>query len=428
MVGVVWRAFTTADHGRRGVDHRRRSARAAGLTAHDSQSPLPSSPSAQPPSSCPWPTRPLPHRYGLNMMLNGEPWIQDLYGDEVHPDSCALKSAGVSDNEECRGEFDATLEETLHLVTSGAVSQVYRHAWGESKTSRLGRWIEELNGDCGNGYTDDWIDPSSGDCDGWFAYDDRTCDFACLVAEGKILRCPCLPLTRLSSTRHPPPPPRAVLESHCLARSAIVSSPRNQPRVGAREPHAACGTRWQPDSDANRHSGLGVAARDTARRELCGKAGECCPVSRQLLRHVSGVAAAMRGRLLRGRHLVSQGKGAGRAESTGPWGRWRRFRKRGGTWRFLAGAMRVQHEHTQNRVACTRATCAGLSGCARTRSRDACTQSTPHLSPPKGTSPSPPLPPVTLSLDSPQGHLTMGSRSVCNGRGERKDRTFIEHI
>ena len=39
------------------------------------------------------PTIPPPHppRYGINMMLNGEPWYQDLYGDETHPDSCAFK-------------------------------------------------------------------------------------------------------------------------------------------------------------------------------------------------------------------------------------------------------------------------------------------------------------------------------------------------
>ena len=39
------------------------------------------------------PTTPPPHhpRYGINMMLNGEPWYQDLYGDETHPDSCAFK-------------------------------------------------------------------------------------------------------------------------------------------------------------------------------------------------------------------------------------------------------------------------------------------------------------------------------------------------
>mmetsp|Transcript_23802 Transcript_23802/g.64159 ORF Transcript_23802/g.64159 Transcript_23802/m.64159 type:complete len:357 (+) Transcript_23802:96-1166(+) len=122
--------------------------------------------------------------YGINMMLNGEPWYQDLYGDETHPDSCAFKSAGVSTDEDCTDEFDATLEEVLHLLTSGGVSQVYEDDWGESEDSTFGGYMADLNGDCGNGYTHDWIDPSSDDCDGWYAYDDETCDFECLCAEG----------------------------------------------------------------------------------------------------------------------------------------------------------------------------------------------------------------------------------------------------
>ena len=59
------------------------------------------------------------------------------------------------------------MEEVLHLLTSGGVSQVYEDDWGESEDSTFGGYMADLNGDCGNGYTHDWIDPSSDDCDGW---------------------------------------------------------------------------------------------------------------------------------------------------------------------------------------------------------------------------------------------------------------------
>ena len=55
----------------------------------------------------------------------GERALQDLYGDEIHP-------GGAAD-----GLFDATLEEVLHLVTSGGYAPVFPAYFGEEEGSAL---------------------------------------------------------------------------------------------------------------------------------------------------------------------------------------------------------------------------------------------------------------------------------------------------
>jgi len=107
---------------------------------------------------------------------------QPLYAYETHPDSCAYPSNRASGD--CNPEYDASLEEILHMITSQGLQYVYRDTFGENADSEVGRLLFELNGDCGWGYTGDWIDPSSGNCSGFYAYNDETCDEECLVAEG----------------------------------------------------------------------------------------------------------------------------------------------------------------------------------------------------------------------------------------------------
>lgn len=107
---------------------------------------------------------------------------QPLYAYETHPDSCAYPSNRASGD--CNPEYDAALEEILHMITSQGLQYVYRDTFGENADSEVGRLLFKLNGDCGWGYTGDWIDPSSGNCLGFYAYNDETCDEECLVAEG----------------------------------------------------------------------------------------------------------------------------------------------------------------------------------------------------------------------------------------------------
>ena len=101
-----------------------------------------------------------------------------LFDEEIIPRSCAYQNV---DN--CEYRFDATLEEVLHLITDTGVSAVYPE-FSTNFQSTLGSYIKELNGDCGFGFSNDYVNPSSEFCDGFYAYDDSTCDESCVVTEG----------------------------------------------------------------------------------------------------------------------------------------------------------------------------------------------------------------------------------------------------
>lgn len=129
----------------------------------------------------------------LNLVLAGTvDSIQDLYDSEIHPNSKSLDafSHEVGDTD----SFDATLEETLHLITHVGVSEVYKDDFGEGMyahaagmggaESKMNFMIDKLNGDCGFGYYNTYKDPSSGECTGFYAYDDPTCDYQCIQTEG----------------------------------------------------------------------------------------------------------------------------------------------------------------------------------------------------------------------------------------------------
>lgn len=121
--------------------------------------------------------------YGNNIVLNGISY-KELYEDEMQIDSCAYGGTFRSYMTKCEDEFDATLKETLDLITAVGVAPAYGATFGKRKGSTVGGYIQELNGDCGWGYDNSWIDPSSGDCTGYFAYDSKSCDFPCLVTKG----------------------------------------------------------------------------------------------------------------------------------------------------------------------------------------------------------------------------------------------------
>lgn len=83
----------------------------------------------------------------------------------------------------CSNDRDATTEEILHLITNAA-GEIYPDLWGDTFKSEAGAALSEANGNCGWGYSNDWINPSSTSCTGHFAYDDKTCDERCNVVEG----------------------------------------------------------------------------------------------------------------------------------------------------------------------------------------------------------------------------------------------------
>jgi hypothetical protein len=85
----------------------------------------------------------------------------------------------------CDTNRDATTEETLHLITEAA-AKVFPAKWKAAKTSEAGAAAFAANGNCGWGYTSDYKNPggSSPACTGQYAYNDKTCNEACVVVEG----------------------------------------------------------------------------------------------------------------------------------------------------------------------------------------------------------------------------------------------------
>ena len=79
--------------------------------------------------------------------------LQLLFGYETNP--------GYPANQ----EFDASLEECLHLVTWGGYSRVYPSVFGEFQGSQI---ANAMDTNIANGY---------------YHYDDPTCDYECLVTE-----------------------------------------------------------------------------------------------------------------------------------------------------------------------------------------------------------------------------------------------------
>lgn len=83
----------------------------------------------------------------------------------------------------CNAKRDATTEECFHLITAAA-SRLWPAQWGSSFSSAAGQAIEQANGNCGWGFKRNYKNPSGNSCQGQYAYDDTTCDEACIVVEG----------------------------------------------------------------------------------------------------------------------------------------------------------------------------------------------------------------------------------------------------
>eukprot|EP00554_Chaetoceros_debilis_P008905 CAMPEP_0194099254 /NCGR_PEP_ID=MMETSP0150-20130528/483_1 /TAXON_ID=122233 /ORGANISM="Chaetoceros debilis, Strain MM31A-1" /LENGTH=411 /DNA_ID=CAMNT_0038785437 /DNA_START=14 /DNA_END=1245 /DNA_ORIENTATION=+ len=92
-------------------------------------------------------------------------------------------AAVVENTQGCDPKRDATTEEIHHLMATAA-GELWPDLWEASFKSEAGKAIELTNGNCGWGFKNNWIDPSSNKCQGQYAYNDKTCDEACIVVEG----------------------------------------------------------------------------------------------------------------------------------------------------------------------------------------------------------------------------------------------------
>lgn len=93
---------------------------------------------------------------------------QDLYASEVI----------VGDSEKItNGEFDATLEEVLHLISHVGYAGVYPSVFGESIGSVLADAMDVARGGQFESI------PANYPANAWYTYDDQTCDYSCMATE-----------------------------------------------------------------------------------------------------------------------------------------------------------------------------------------------------------------------------------------------------
>ena len=93
---------------------------------------------------------------------------QDLGAPETIPEWHTIEPAN---------QFDATLEEVLHLITSAGYAYAYPDVFGERRGTLLANAMDIARG----GYFEKT--PSSYPEGAWYSYDDTTCDYACMVTE-----------------------------------------------------------------------------------------------------------------------------------------------------------------------------------------------------------------------------------------------------
>ncbi len=74
-------------------------------------------------------------------------------------------------------EFDASIEEGLHLVTAEGYSKAYPESFGEFKGSAIAAFLDVARG----GYFEDV--PIEYPSEAYFTYYDETCDYACQITE-----------------------------------------------------------------------------------------------------------------------------------------------------------------------------------------------------------------------------------------------------
>ena len=74
-------------------------------------------------------------------------------------------------------EFDASIEEILHIITSVGYAGVYPKVFGERRGTELANAMDIARG----GYFR--TVPSRYPADAWYSYDDRTCNYGCQVTE-----------------------------------------------------------------------------------------------------------------------------------------------------------------------------------------------------------------------------------------------------
>jgi len=90
-----------------------------------------------------------------------------LFEDEIFPQGSR------------KGRRDATIEEVLHLITQTGYAYAYPKQFGERKGTKIAKAMDKARG----GYRGPGQPVNKYPAGAWYTYDDRTCDYACMVTE-----------------------------------------------------------------------------------------------------------------------------------------------------------------------------------------------------------------------------------------------------
>ena len=93
---------------------------------------------------------------------------QDLGNDETHPSFVANGRTG---------QYDAALEEVLHIITHAGYAEVYPNVFGETQGSQIAVAMDAARG---GQFTSIPNPYPAGAC---YTYDDSTCEYNCMVTE-----------------------------------------------------------------------------------------------------------------------------------------------------------------------------------------------------------------------------------------------------
>ncbi len=104
----------------------------------------------------------------LNIDLPSGRTGQDLGNDETAPN---FVTGGRT------GQFDAALEEVLHLITHVGYAGVYPDVFGEKEGTPIAKAMDLARGGHFNSIPNNYPNHA------WYTYDDKTCDYSCQVTE-----------------------------------------------------------------------------------------------------------------------------------------------------------------------------------------------------------------------------------------------------
>lgn len=104
----------------------------------------------------------------INIAIPKERMGQDLGNDETNPNF-------VKNNKQ--GDFDASLEEILHIITYSGYSKAYPEIFGENPNSKIAKAMDKARG----GYFEK--NPRKYPENAWYSYYDKTCTYECMVVE-----------------------------------------------------------------------------------------------------------------------------------------------------------------------------------------------------------------------------------------------------